>query len=212
MGNRYAAIAFTDSVQDLQEVHGSRASYATRETGEDTNHLLGERERAFIAARDSVYMASVSETGWPYVQHRGGPVGFVRMLDERTLGFADFRGNRQYVSVGNLSRDDRVALFFMDYAQRRRLKLYGRVRLVEPEDGETLARLTVADYRARVERGFLIQVESFDWNCPQHITPRYTAAEVEALTAPLVEENRALRALLEDARTSVPDTDHDAGG
>src|SRR5687768_4701789 len=169
MGHRFAELAFTASVREQQEALGSRTNYAAMEGGEDRNHVLGAHETAFIRARDSFYMATVSETGWPYVQHRGGPVGFVRVLDERTLGFADFRGNRQYVSLGNLRRDDRVALFFMDYPNRVRLKVLGRVRLLDL-DSDQLAPLALPDYRAHVERGFVIHVEAFDWNCPQHIT------------------------------------------
>jgi len=182
MGHKFAEIAFTSAVRDLQEVHGSRRSYARMEQGEDYNDVLGDDEAAFIGARDSFYMATVSETGWPYVQHRGGPIGFVRVLDARTLGFADFRGNRQYVSVGNLRTDDRAALFFMDYPNRLRLKLLGRVTLLEP-GSERLGELQVADYRARVERGFIIRVEAFDWNCSQHITPRYTMEQLRELSA-----------------------------
>ncbi len=193
MGHRFAALAFTDSVRQVQRALGSRAGYASMDEGEDYNHVLGEREAAFIAARDSFYLASVGETGWPYVQHRGGPAGLVHVLDERTIAFADFRGNRQYVSVGNLRHDDRVALIFMDYPNRMRLKLLGRVRLADDEP-ELLAPLQVAGYRAAVERGFVIGVEAFDWNCAQHITPRYSEREVEALLAPLVEENRRLKA------------------
>ena len=194
MGHRFAEIAFTGSVQQVQQELGSRAGYAGMEAGDDYNHLLSAREVDFISARDSFYMASVSETGWPYVQHRGGPAGFMRVLDEQTLGFADFSGNRQYVSVGNLRKDDRVSLFFMDYPNRTRLKLLGRVRLIGPEEPEMLARLEVDSYQARVERGFVIQIEAFDWNCPQHITPRYTDADIETLMAPLIEANRTLQA------------------
>ncbi|MCB1886007.1 MAG: pyridoxamine 5'-phosphate oxidase family protein [Rhodocyclaceae bacterium] len=184
MGHRYARIAFTDAVRAVQAEMGSLQPQDDDE-GDDHHHRLGPIEAGFIAARDSLYMATVNADGWPYVQHRGGPTGFVRVLDEGLIGFADFRGNRQYVSVGNLREDDRVALFFMDYAQRTRLKLFGRVSVVPPDDLETLARLEVPDYRAPVERGFLIRVEAFDWNCPQHITPRFTAAEMAARLAPL---------------------------
>ena len=194
MGNRFAEIAFTDTVKTLQESHGSRRSYARMEGGAATNNILGEAEAAFIGDRDSFYMATVSETGWPYVQHRGGPKGFVRVLDGATLGFADFRGNRQYVSVGNLETDNRVSLFFMDYPNRRRLKLLGRTRQVPPEDKTTLERLVVPDYRAAVERGVLIDVEAFDWNCPQHITPRYTEDEVAAATQGLLDRIAELEA------------------
>jgi predicted pyridoxine 5'-phosphate oxidase superfamily flavin-nucleotide-binding protein len=191
MGHKFAELAFTPAVREVQEALGSRANYAAMEGGADYNHVLSEREAAFVQARDSFYMASVSETGWPYVQHRGGPAGFVRVLDERTLGFADFRGNRQYVSVGNLRRDDRVSLFFMDYPNRLRLKILGRVRLLDL-GSEELARLQVPGYRARVERGFIVHVEAFDWNCPQHITPRYTESEIKQLIEPLVEKRVAL--------------------
>lgn len=167
----------------LQERHGSRASYCRIE--ERTDHQLqplGDGEAAFIAARDSFYMASVSETGWPYVQHRGGPPGFLKVLDERTIGFAEFRGNRQYVSAGNLLHDNRVSLILMDYPNRRRLKLLGRAQFLDLEEHpEAVARLELPDYRAHVERGVLIEVEAYDWNCPQHIVPRYTAAEFARL-------------------------------
>src|SRR5688572_10380140 len=191
MGHKFAELAFTASVREVQQALGSRANYAAMERGADYNHVLTEHETAFIEARDSFYMASVSETGWPYAQHRGGPAGFVRVLDERTLGFADFRGNRQYVSVGNLRRDDRVSLFFMDYPNRLRLKVLGRVRLLDL-GSEELIRLQVPGYRARVERGFIVHVEAFDWNCPQHITPRYTESEIKQLIEPLVEKRVAL--------------------
>src|SRR3990172_4139931 len=129
-------------------------------------------------------MATVSETGWPYIQHRGGPPGFLRVLDEKTIGLADFRGNRQYISVGNLKTDDRVSLFLMDYPNRARLKILRRARVVDADDREMLQRLVLPDYKVQVERGLLIAVEAFDWNCPQHITPRFTPAEIEAATAP----------------------------
>jgi len=186
MAHAYAELAFTDDVRRAQETMGSREFYARSEhADEETHRLLGETEAGFIAARDSFYMATVGADGWPYVQHRGGPVGFVRVLDEATLGFADFRGNRQYVSVGNLAGNDRVSLFFMDYANRRRLKMLGHVRLIDAQDRVTLDRLAQPGYRGKVERGFLIDVAAFDWNCPQHITPRFTEAEVAALVGPL---------------------------
>lgn len=179
MVQSFAQIMFTPGVKALQERHGSRSSYSRIEERAGHEHpLLGESEAAFIAARDSFYMASVSESGWPYVQHRGGPPGFLKVLDERTIGFADFRGNRQYVSAGNLLHDDRVSLILMDYPNRRRLKLLGRARILDIEEhSEAIARLELPDYRAHVERGILIEVEAFDWNCPQHIVPRYTEAE-----------------------------------
>ncbi|MBI2509239.1 MAG: pyridoxamine 5'-phosphate oxidase family protein [Betaproteobacteria bacterium] len=204
MGHKFAEIAFTESVREVQQALGSRAGYAAMDEGDDYSHVLTEREAGFIAARDSLYMASVTETGWPYVQHRGGPAGFVRILDERTVGFADFRGNRQYISVGNVRKDDRVALFFMDYPGRTRLKVLGRVRLVGHDEPELLARLEVDDYRATVERGFVIRIEAFDWNCPQHITPRYTEAEIGELVAAALEENRTPKAAASSKRAAPP--------
>jgi uncharacterized protein len=202
MPHHFAAIAFTPTVRKVQAELGSRSSYERMEgTPEDVNHRLGEVEAAFILARNSFYMATVSETGWPYVQHRGGPTGFVRVLDEGTIGFADFRGNRQYVSVGNLLTDQRVSLFFMDYPGKTRLKLYGRARIVGLEEESTLSRLEMPDYRARVERGLIIAIEGFDWNCPQHITPRYTTEEVRAMTEPL--EARIAELEAEVARQSA---------
>lgn len=203
MPHRFAEIAFTPTVKKVQEQLGSRMSYARMESVPETmNHHLRGAEAGFIAARNSLYMATVSETGWPYIQHRGGPTGFVRVLDETTIGFVDFRGNRQYVSVGNLMTDDRVSLFFMDYANKTRLKLFGRAKLVGLDDQASLSRLEISDYRARVERGFLIKVEGFDWNCPQHITERFTLDEVRALTAPLTSRIVELEAEL--ARRPAP--------
>jgi predicted pyridoxine 5'-phosphate oxidase superfamily flavin-nucleotide-binding protein len=178
MGHKFAELAFTQSVREYQARQGSREHYSRMDQGEDFNYVLGEHERAFIQERDSFYMASVSETGWPYVQHRGGPVGFMRVLDEKTLGFADFAGNRQYVSVGNLSMNDKVALIFMDYPNRMRLKVLGRIKLIEKDNSEIISRLESGNYRARVERGLIIRVEAFDWNCQQHITPRFTEAQI----------------------------------
>ncbi len=197
MAHKFAEIAFTEAVREVQRQLGSRDSYAGMDNGEDYNHRLGDHEASFLRARDSFYMATVSENGWPYLQHRGGPAGFLQVLDEQTLGFADFSGNRQYVSVGNLRGNDRVALFLMDYASRTRLKLLGRVRLIGAEEPELLARLEMDNYRARVERGFVISIEAFDWNCPQHITPRYSEEQLNELLAPLKEENRQLRARMD---------------
>jgi uncharacterized protein len=204
MTHKFAELAFTPAVRAAQESMGSRKAYAKAEGGPVHHDRLGETEAAFIAARDSFYMASVSETGWPYIQHRGGPAGFIRVLDDRTLGFADFRGNRQYVSLGNLTGNDRVSLFFMDYPHQARLKLLGRARSVMPEDEpELIARLAIPDYPAKIERGFLIAVEAFDWNCSQHITPRFTATEVTAAISPLHERIRQLEALVSRSSEAV---------
>ncbi len=187
MAQRFAQIAFTDSVKAAQERHGSRGLYARLDSRGETRDELGPVEAEYIAERDSFYMATVSETGWPYVQHRGGPPGFLRVLGPRTLGFADFRGNVQYVTLGNVSMNNRVALILMDYANRRRLKILGRMKSVDAADAdsELLCRVEAADYRARVERIMLIEVEAFDWNCPRHITPRFTEEEVAERMAPL---------------------------
>ena len=196
MGHKFAEIAFTPNVKTEQERSGSRRSYARLEDGDAHHDRLGAREAAFIAERDSFYMATVSETGWPYIQHRGGPPGFVRILDEKTIGFADFAGNRQYVSVGNLQSDDRVSLFFMDYPNQTRLKLLGHARLIEAGEAKLLERLRVPDYGARIERGMVITVEGYDWNCPQHITPRFTEAQVLTMVEPLRDRIAELEAAL----------------
>jgi predicted pyridoxine 5'-phosphate oxidase superfamily flavin-nucleotide-binding protein len=193
MGHKFAQIAFTDAVRKIQQEQGSRENYAAMDEGDDYHNTIGQQEGHFIAQRDSFYLSSVSETGWPYVQHRGGPPGFMRVLNESTIGFADFRGNRQYVSTGNFQGNDRVALFFMDYPNRRRLKLLGRIRVVNKDEPELLSKLKVEGYRALVERGFLITVSAFDWNCPQHITPRYTQPEVDKMMASIIKENQFLK-------------------
>ena len=199
MGHKYGEIAFTDAVRSVQQEMRSRAGYAQREAGPDYNDRLTDAEMAFIAERDGFYLASVSETGWPYVQFRGGPRGFLRVLDERTLGYADFRGNRQYITTGNVAGNDRVSLFIMDYAHRRRLKIFGHYKAVGLRDDPTLAaKLATANYPARVERAVLITVAAFDWNCPQHITPRFTEPELAEALAPLRDELVSLRA--ENAR------------
>jgi len=181
MAHKFAEIAFTRTVKQVQEQMGSRSGYSSIETGPNRNHLLRERERSFIEARDSFYIASVSETGWPYIQHRGGPAGFLKVIDQSTIRFADYSGNRQYVTTGNVLNNDRVALFLMDYPNRRRLKLLGRMALVGLDKPSIIAALQDDSYDAKVEKGMVIRVEAFDWNCPQHITPRYTQAEVEGL-------------------------------
>lgn len=193
MAHKYAQIAFTDTVREVQTELNSRAGYAGMDQGEDYNFLMSDIEAEFIRERDSFYMASVGQTGWPYVQHRGGPKGFMKVIDESTLGFSDYSGNRQYVSTGNFRTNDRVALFFMDYPNRRRLKMMGRIQLVTEDDWEMQAQLESDHYTAEVERAFIIKIEAFDWNCPQHITPRFTEAEVEQLIAPVLEENRRLQ-------------------
>jgi uncharacterized protein len=201
LGHKFAEIAFTSTVKTEQERSGSRRSYSRLEQGDDHHDKLGPNEAAFIAERDSFYMATVSETGWPYIQHRGGPAGFVRILDEKTIGFSDFVGNRQYVSVGNMQNNNRVSLFFMDYPNRTRLKLLGRVRLVGPSESTLLEKLELGDYRARIDRAMAITIEGFDWNCPQHITPRFSETQVLAMVDPLKDKIAELEARLAALRS-----------
>jgi predicted pyridoxine 5'-phosphate oxidase superfamily flavin-nucleotide-binding protein len=185
--HRFFDIAFTQSVQAEQSRLGSRAGYANfaAEAGQPAlADRLTDREIGFIGARDSFYLASVSETGWPYVQHRGGPPGFVKPVDDATIGWAEFVGNRQYISVGNTAKDDRVAMIFMDYPRQMRLKVLGHLHTLETADHPDLARRLVdKEYKARIERLVTVTVDAFDWNCPQHITPRFTVAEIERATA-----------------------------
>ncbi len=182
MSHAFAEIAFTPSVKAAQQRDGSRSNYARGFEGEAEvfNNRLGEAEIDFIAAQRSFYMATVSETGWPYLQHRGGPRGFLKVLDDRTLAFADYAGNRQLISVGNLATNDRVALILMDYAQRVRLKLLGRLVVQDLAPHDELARTLIDPaYRARPQRAMVIRVEGFDWNCPQHIPVRIDAEDVQ---------------------------------
>ena len=186
MSSNFAQLAFTPAVKRLQERDGSRASYARGEGARAGADPLGQDEAAFIGERDSFYMATVGETGWPYLQHRGGPKGFLKVLDANTVAFADFRGNRQHVSEGNLAGNERVALILVDYANRQRLKLLGRARVADVSDDPALpALLSDPAYPAKVERAIVIRVEAYDWNCPQHITPRYSEVELGPVVEPL---------------------------
>jgi len=201
MSRAFSDLAFTPDVRARQSRMGSRSAYARLDHAEDRHDALTEREAEFIAQRDGFYQATVSQTGWPYVQFRGGRAGFLKVLDPRTLAYADLRGNRQYVSVGNLQRNDRVSLILMDYAHQRRLKIMGRVRLVEAaEDATLMAQLAMPGEPTPLERAVLITVEAYDWNCPQHITPRFTEEEIRAAVAPLHEQIAQLRSELAQAR------------
>jgi predicted pyridoxine 5'-phosphate oxidase superfamily flavin-nucleotide-binding protein len=194
MAYGFLDIAMTPGVRAAQAANGSARAYADFRGHREFNELT-DAEAEFIAARDSFYLATVSETGWPYVQHRGGPPGFLRVLDKKTLACADFRGNRQYISVGNLAANDRACLFLMDYPRRRRLKIYARVELVAPsERPELFEKLATPGYAAKVERALLFHLEAFDWNCPQHITPRFTQQELEPVLASARERIEALEA------------------
>ena len=210
MANAFLTIATTPSVLAAQIANGSAGLY-DKVGGNRPSDRFGPVETEFIASRDSLYMASVSENGWPYVQHRGGPTGFIKVLDETTLAFPDFRGNRQYISLGNSAADYRVAIFLMDYPHRRRLKLYARIEARDlAADPDLAATLELANYRGVPERLFLLRLEAFDWNCPQHITPRFTEVEIANASAPLharlaelEAESAALRAALAEKDPSA---------
>ena len=200
MAHHFLDIGTTPSVKAAQIANGSADLWASAKGRKERNRFTAA-ETEFIGACNSFYMATVSESGWPYVQHRGGPAGFLRVIDDKTLAFLDFRGNRQYISLGNIGANDRVALLIMDYPNRRRLKIYARIEVkdlkVEPQLAAMLASVT---YQAKAERAFLLHLEAFDWNCPQHITPRFTEQEIKAALAPvgariaqLEAENRMLR-------------------
>jgi predicted pyridoxine 5'-phosphate oxidase superfamily flavin-nucleotide-binding protein len=196
-------IAVTPAVRAVQAKRGVDQVWRDFKGHREFNRF-GEDEGAFIAGRDSFYMASVSETGWPYIQHRGGPQGFLKLVDAQTLAFADYRGNLQYISVGNLSADCRVCLFLMDYPRRSRLKIYARAETLEVDEDPVLTELVApGGYKAKVERVIRLRLEAFDWNCPQHITPRFTESEIGAAVQPLRDrlvqlerENAELRARL----------------
>lgn len=186
MSRRYAQLTFTPRVKAQQEHYGVRTQATKMEEAAVQDMKFGDAERTFIEARDSFYVASVLENGWPYMNHRGGPPGFLRVLDDATLAYPDFRGNLQYITVGNMRGDGRMALFLMDYPNRRRLKIMARAEVVDAHERPgLLERVELPSYRARVERVVLLHVEAFDWNCPQHITPRFSEEDVREREAPL---------------------------
>lgn len=175
----YSTLAFSDAAKQLQEKAGSRSSYA-RTDKQAHDDVLTDNEIEFISSRDGFYMSTLGENGFPYIQFRGGPKGFVKALDEKTLGFIDFKGNMQFISVGNLATNNKVALFFMDYAAKMRLKIFAEAELVELKDNPKLfTTLNLADYKFRPERMMVLHIKAFSWNCPQHITPRYTLEEIK---------------------------------
>ena len=196
MAGRYLKNCFTPEVLAAQGHYYGRPQLIPPQPERDP---LTAEETEFIARRDSFYMATVTSNGWPYVQHRGGPVGFLKAIDPQTLGFADFKGNRQLLSTGNLAASDRVSLFLMDYPRRERLKILGHARVLDARGHSDLAdQLTPApDLRGKVERLFLIDVVSFDWNCPQYISPRYTEDEVREAVGPLKKRIEELERALE---------------
>ena len=202
MAYPFGSLVFTPVVKELQERYGSRRSYAKREGSRFSQDALGPDEDGFLAECDSFYMASIGESGWPYVQHRGGPRGFLKVLDEHTIGFADFRGNRQYISAGNLMTNDKVALILVDYPRQARLKILGHVQIYEDADAkEWIEKLRESGEATPIERVFIIHVDAFDWNCQQHITRRFTEEQIRNALDPLekrmqqlVMENEKLRA------------------
>lgn len=208
MAYDFGSLVFTPAVKALQERYGSRRQYARLEesgsspSGKPTG--LGPQERDFLGERDSFYMASLGATGWPYVQHRGGPKGFLKVLDAHTIAFADFRGNKQYISTGNLLTDNRVALILVDYPRQLRLKILGRTEIFEGEKAkEWLEKVRDPGYKATTERVYVVRVEAFDWNCTQHIIPRFTEEEIREVLAPVEKHMRELERENENLKKEV---------
>jgi predicted pyridoxine 5'-phosphate oxidase superfamily flavin-nucleotide-binding protein len=180
MSQNFTNYAFTESVRKEQEKYGSRASYGRMEEKAPDQNLVFQRESAHIESMDSFYMSTVGENGWPYVQFRGGPKGFLKVIDPATLGYADFRGNMQYISTGNINATKKTALILLDYPTKTRLKIWAETEILDPEKHPELQdKLVVSDYKAKVERLIIFHIKAFDWNCPQHITPKYTMEEMK---------------------------------
>jgi predicted pyridoxine 5'-phosphate oxidase superfamily flavin-nucleotide-binding protein len=202
MAAKFQQLAQTEAVREAQQHYYGKWQHLANAPERDA---LTEDEISFIQSRDSFYMATVSETGWPYIQHRGGNVGFLRVLGPTSLAFADYKGNRQLLSTGNLAAGDRVALFLMDYPEKTRLKIMGHARVEDArEHPELVAQLAEPEVQRTVERLFFIDVVSFDWNCPQHITPRYTVEEIKTLVAPLQQRIADLEAQLKTENGNTP--------
>ncbi|MET0280497.1 MAG: pyridoxamine 5'-phosphate oxidase family protein [Steroidobacteraceae bacterium] len=194
MTQHFLDIASTPRVRAAQQAMGMARERAEREFSHSADHFAAD-ERQFISEADTFFMATTSETGWPYVQHRGGPRGFLKVVDDHTLAFADYRGNRQYVSVGNVAGSARAALILMDLPRKARLKIYAHVEILAPGVDAALTQLVTApSYKARMERIFRLTLEAYDWNCPQHITPRFTEEEIDEAVRPLRERLAALEA------------------
>ena len=193
MAYPFGSLIFTSVIKALQEKYGSRRQYARREATGFSGELIGPSEAEFIGERDSFYMAAVGESGWPYVQHRGGPKGFLKIVDDHTLAFADFSGNRQYITTGNLMTDDRVALILVDYPGQTRLKILGRVQVFEGNEAASwLDVVRDPGSGATIERVLVIRVEASDWNCQQYITPRFSEEEIRGALRPWEERFAAL--------------------
>jgi predicted pyridoxine 5'-phosphate oxidase superfamily flavin-nucleotide-binding protein len=199
MAKKYLEIAVTPAVVEAQKRYFGHSPRV--EAGSDYDSL-GPDEIAFISARDSFYMATVSETGWPYLQHRGGQPGFLRVVDSQTLAFADYKGNRQLLSTGNIAVNDRISLFLIDYPRRERLKILGHARVADASP-ELVEQLVASNARPSVERLFFVDVISFDWNCPKYITPRYTKAEIEEVISPLKSRIAELEAELSESKKMI---------
>ncbi len=197
MPKNYAEIAFSESVRKEQEKYNSRRHYERIEKiARGTELSFAEAD--FISARDSFYLATIGENGFPYIQFRGGAPGFLKVLDSKTLGYADFRGNLQYVTVGNLRHHSKAALILVDYPRRQRLKIFASIEVSNAADApELIERLKLPDYKAKIERAMILHIEAFDWNCPQHITPRYTLDEINRMITPLNEHIAKLERELE---------------
>lgn len=183
MALNFAEIAFTDAVKEMQEKHGSRRAYERMEKLNIVDGLsLNEIE--FIRNQDSFFMATFGAGDFPYIQHRGGPKGFLKVLDSKSIAFIDFTGNKQYISIGNLVTNKNVALIMVDYPNRARLKIYAKAEIIELKDNlELFELLSPDDYNFKAERMMIFHIEAFDWNCPQHITPRYTVEDIEKALA-----------------------------
>ena len=178
MNRNFNKLAFTYSVKKIKEQYDTRKSYSRMEISCD-KYVLINREIPLIQSRDSFYMATVGENGWPYVQYRGGPKGFLKVIDNTTLGFADFRGNMQYISSGNIKSNQKAALFLIDYPSQQQLKIWAESKIIDPNDNyELLQRLSDSNYNAVIERLIIFKIQAYDWNCPQHITQRYTTEEI----------------------------------
>ena len=194
MASNYQSIAFGEETKKLQEKYGSRSTYARVEQTSFYDGLT-ENETAFINERDGFYIASNGHDGYPYIQYRGGPAGFLRVIDNNTLGFLDFRGNKQYISTGNVKEDDKVALMIMDYARKARLKIYAKAEIIESGTDEVLEeKLAMPGYNAKPERIIKLHVQAYDWNCPQHIVQRFTIPEIEDAFAAQKDYIKELRA------------------
>ncbi len=198
MPDAVSDIAFTPAVKRVQERRGSRKGYARMEEKRGWRNAVTEDLARFIGERDSFYLGTASANGQPYIQHRGGKPGFLKVLDERTLAFADFKGNRQYITTGNLAENDKAYIFLMDYPNRRRIKIWGRARVVD-DDAEFLARLADPDYKGVPEQAVVFEVAAWDINCPQHITPRFSERKVAEIVAPLKRRIAELEARLRTA-------------